>query len=90
MRTKIEWPDTVYELSGMDRFCGGPSHEYVDVNSFYHGAKRAVDKAVTKLESEIDSLTAEVIRLKKELADKPRLKYRHDLGLWVMAGSEEK
>lgn len=87
MRTCIAWPKTYRELSGMDRFCGGPSHEDISADHFYAMAKPIVNLAIHNLEQEIDHLQFEVNRLNKLVSEKPRVKYNNDIGGWVIVPS---
>lgn len=84
MRTQIDWPKTYVELSGMDRFCGGPAYEDISADHFYSMAKPIVNRAVLCLEQEIDHLQTEVNRLNELVAKKPKVKYRADIGAWVI------
>jgi len=89
MRTKINWPDTTYAMSGMDTFCGGPSHEDRTANSYYREVKPMVERIVHNLEQEIDLLNAELNRLKEELkSTKPRVKYNQGSGVWELVQAQ--
>lgn len=85
MRTKIVWPDTYDTMSGMDRFCGG--HEYEDRTAFafFREAKPIVDRAIHNLEQEIDHLNFEIQKLK---ANKPKLRFNAELGIWYVVPKE--
>lgn len=89
MRTKINWPDTSYALSGMDTFCGGSSHEDRSAGSYYREVKPMVERIVHNLEQEIDHLGFEIQRLKEELkATKPRVKYNQGSGVWELVQAQ--
>lgn len=68
----------------MDRFCGGPSHEDISADHFYSMAKPIVNDAILSLEQEIDQLQLEVVRLNELVSKKPKVKYRADIGAWVI------
>jgi len=85
MRTKIDWPDTSRELDGMDRFCGGPSHEDYDAATYYGWIKPLVNRAIHNLEQEIDQLRFEVQKL---VEAKPRLRFHPELQLWYVVSKE--
>lgn len=85
MRTKIEWPDTSRKLSGMDRFCGGPSHEDYSADTYYRWVKPLVDRAIHNLEQEIDHLTFELQAFKEA---KPKLRYHPELKVWYVVPKE--
>lgn len=87
MRTKIDWPDTMQEMSGMDRFCGGPSHEDYDANTYKRWVKPIVEEAIINLENEIDRLEQKVAKLKSE---KPKLRYDKTLDIWYVVPKEKK
>ncbi|AND74938.1 hypothetical protein pf16_15 [Pseudomonas phage pf16] len=46
---QFEWPPTSAELSGMDRFCGGPSHEDYDASVYKGWMKPKVNALIEAL-----------------------------------------
>lgn len=89
MRTKIDWPSTLYAMSGMDTFCGGPSHEDRTANSYYREVKPMVDRIVHNLEQEIDHLNFVIEDLKKQLkASKPKVRYNQGSGVWELVQAQ--
>jgi len=88
MRTAVAWPQTYREMSGMDRFCGGPSCEDISAADFLRSARPIVNRVIHNLEQEINHLRFEVERLNKLVSGKPRVKYRKDIDCWVLVRSE--
>jgi hypothetical protein len=83
MRTKIAWPETGREISGM---MGFPS-EWEDYSAGFYKQRVVplVTAAITTLENQIDVLKQQNEVLKQTIAaSKPKVKYCHETGNWIV------
>lgn len=62
---QFEWPATSYELSGMDRFCGGPSSEDYDAASY----KRGLMPKVTALVDQLNNTRATADHYRRQVVE---------------------
>lgn len=67
---QFEWPSTSRELSGMDRYCGGPSHEDYDAPTYKRWMEPKVNALVSHLNSTLataDHYRRQVVELREQV-----------------------
>lgn len=83
MRTKIAWPETGREIGGLMGFSA--EYEEYGAGAYKRWVVPLVTAAITTLEHQVDTLKQQNDALKQQLAaSKPKVKYCHETGNWIV------